>query len=249
MALLTSRTPKDWKDLQEQVAIILKECGFVVYTERTFETVRGSVELDVYAEEKIKVRKYLIACECKHWRSAVPQSVIHSFRTVASDLGINIGYIISSSGFQSGAFTASELTNIKLLNWEEFQEEFCDTWLEKYLTPTITNELETFLDYVEPIVPNWFLKAPYHEKPVLKSLHEKYLTLAAVMMSMSTYGQVIKHEYLKLPLRDTLKPSPSGYLPEPIIDVIGYRDFLDLALEYGKQAVAEFDEIRKRNNI
>ncbi|MCB9333861.1 MAG: restriction endonuclease [Lewinellaceae bacterium] len=70
--------------------------------------------MDVYAEETIKGRKYSIICECKHWKSNIPQSVIHGFRTVTADLGCNIGYIITTSDFQLGATKAAELTNVEL---------------------------------------------------------------------------------------------------------------------------------------
>ncbi|WP_416206758.1 restriction endonuclease [Oceanobacter antarcticus] len=71
---------------------------------KKIETVRGDVELDVYAEEVIKGRKYSIAVECKNWSNNIPQHVVHSFRTVVSDLGVNAGYIVAKTGFQSEAF-------------------------------------------------------------------------------------------------------------------------------------------------
>jgi restriction system protein len=109
--MITSETPGDWKELQEDAASILRECGFKVEVEKKVTTVRGEVEIDVYAEETVKGRKYTILCECKHWASRVPQSVIHSFRTTVADIGANVGYVISTSGFQAGAYAASELTN------------------------------------------------------------------------------------------------------------------------------------------
>jgi restriction system protein len=118
MSLLTTTQPVDWRTLQCGVASILRECGFTVEIERIFKTVRGSVEVDVYAEEIVNGRTYSIASECKHWSSRVPQTVIHAFRTVVADLGVNVGYIVSRKGFQSGAFGASKSTNLKLLTVE-----------------------------------------------------------------------------------------------------------------------------------
>src|SRR5215510_13924373 len=127
--MITSSAPNHWRDLQSQVARILNECGFTVEIEKTVKTVRGNVELDVYAKETVDGRRYSIICECKRWSSRVPQEVIHGFRTVVSDIGANIGYIVSMRGFQSGAFKASELTNIELVTWEEFQSVFEQSWL------------------------------------------------------------------------------------------------------------------------
>jgi restriction system protein len=104
MRLITAKVPNNWKSLQNESAGILAECGFAVKIEKKMPAARGEVEIDVYAEETVKGRKYAIACECKHWGAKVPQTIIHSFRTVVNDLGATIGYLISSRGFQSGSF-------------------------------------------------------------------------------------------------------------------------------------------------
>src|SRR5687768_3242495 len=119
--MITTEQPSDWKDLQNKVGEILHQCGFSVEVEKTIQTVRGQIELDVYAEENIKGRRYSIICECKFWKSNIPQNVIHGFRTVINDLGCNAGYIITTSDFQSGSTNATEFTNVELLTWENFQ--------------------------------------------------------------------------------------------------------------------------------
>ena len=45
--MITSRQPETWQDLQRAVAEILGECGFNVEIEKTIETARGVVEIDV----------------------------------------------------------------------------------------------------------------------------------------------------------------------------------------------------------
>ena len=252
MALLTATSPSDWKALQEEVAAILDECGFTVERERVFETVRGSVELDVYAEETVNGRTYSIACECKHWQSRVPQTVIHAFRTVVADLGVNVGYIISSNGFQSGAFSASELTNLKLLTWEKFQEEFCNTWLENHLSPTITNQLDPIIACTDILVPTWFTKVPDHEIPVLRSLREKYTPFGILMMTFTRYARFLRTDgFPDLPLRHSIKDpfSNPDKIPDAIMDATGYRDLLGHVMEYGKTAIAEFFTVKERNNV
>ncbi|WP_432443884.1 restriction endonuclease [Pedobacter gandavensis] len=73
-----------------------------------------------------------MACECKYWTAAIPQDVIFGFRTKVNDIGANIGLIISSSKFQSGAISAIDRTNVSLLTWDEFQTQYFDTWDIKY---------------------------------------------------------------------------------------------------------------------
>jgi hypothetical protein len=58
--MITTEMPDDWRALQNQVAIILRECGFTVEVEKTLDSARGHVELDVYAEEMVKQRKYIV---------------------------------------------------------------------------------------------------------------------------------------------------------------------------------------------
>ena len=65
--MITEKAPETWQALQTEVAKILAECGLTVEVEKTVATVRGEVEIDVYAEEMIKGRKHTILCECKYW--------------------------------------------------------------------------------------------------------------------------------------------------------------------------------------
>ena len=114
------KTPESWRDLQESVAVILREAGFVAEVERSTNHARGVVELDVYAEHAIQSHVVTLACECKQWKTAVPQAVVQTFRTILSDTGIDAGYIVSAAGFQSGAIQAATYTNVRLVDWAEF---------------------------------------------------------------------------------------------------------------------------------
>ncbi len=130
--IISSTKPTSWKDLQNKVGELLFECGFQVEVEKVIKTVRSDIEIDVYAEENIDGRVYSILCECKYWGSAIPQTIVHAFRTVISDIGTNVGYIITTSEFQSGSVRTSENTNIELLTWEKFQNLFFMSWYSKY---------------------------------------------------------------------------------------------------------------------
>lgn len=245
--LLTVTTPGDWRDLQNSVARILIECGFTVHKEHPLKTVRGSVELDVYAHESIDGRSYSLACECKQWTSRVPQTVVHAFRTVIADIGINSGYIVSSNGFQSGAFEACQNTNLELLTWPEFQVKFSQTWLENYLSPTLQKELDPILSYTEPLVPPWFMQVPEHEVQTLRRLRQKYVPFGILIMMFMPYASFRRSNgFPKLPLRSWFNESGDA-LPDLILDAVGYREFMDASIEFGKRAIEEFDEVRRRN--
>jgi len=47
--MITSIEPENWKSLQNWVADILSQCGLNAQTEHTITTVRGTVEVDVWA--------------------------------------------------------------------------------------------------------------------------------------------------------------------------------------------------------
>ena len=250
--MITNVLPNDWRDLQAQVARILAECGFAVEVEKKIQTVRGEVEIDVYAEEAIKGRTYSILCECKYWRANVPQQVIHGFRTVIADAGAHRGYIISTSGFQSGAFSASELTNLDLVTWPEFQSQFCQTWLENYLSPTITKRMDRLVGFTEPLVETWMCAIPDEDVEVVKALRTKYQEVGALAMSLSTYGHLfMQRAFPVLPIRSQMdaKGYARGDIPEGILDATAYREFLEHMINYGDQGVREFQAVRERNGV
>ena len=120
---IINKDPAVWKELQQYCADILNDCGFDAITEKSIVTVRGAVEVDVYAEKKGAYSNRVL-CECKYWNSSVPQTIIHAFRTVVEDSGANQGIIISKTGFQKGSYEAARNANIILFSWQEFQEAF-----------------------------------------------------------------------------------------------------------------------------
>lgn len=250
--MITIESPKNWKHLQDKVGEILSQSGFCVEVEKKTKTARGEAELDVYAEERIKGRKYTVICECKLWNSKIPQSVIHGFRTIISDTGANKGYIISLKGFQSGSTKAANHTNLELITWQEFQNEFYETWVEKYFVPTMWEKLEPLLGYTDLFGQKWMCGIPDHEVEVVKSLREKYLPFAMIVMSC-TNVQIFskKDRFPVLPLSTDEKYAKEGLdaIPAAITEAIGYREFLNECIKYGQQGISEFREVRERNNV
>lgn len=228
--ILTTKQPQDWKDLQKKVSEILQQCGFKVEKELTTETVRGKVELDVYAEENIKGSKYSIVCECKYWKSNIPQTVIHGFRTVVNDLGCNVGYVITTSDFQSGSVTATENTNVELLTWENFQALFFESWYESYFSPQIAKRLDPILTYSEPILPKWFDKMNEVDKDAYFNLKDKYDLFGWIVMSFTPYARMLTKDTIPpLPLLDRVKENKEVIerIPIEILEETGYNEFLE----------------------
>jgi len=257
IAMIESSMPSDWRDLQNRVARILVECGFEVEVEKSIQVARGCVEVDVHATDRghRPVTTYLY--ECKHWQRAVPKAVVHAFRTVVADYGANWGLVVSSGGFQSGAFEAAENTNVRLVDWSEFQELYEDRWIEHCLVPRLREEAEPLVDYTEPINTRVFRKANQfdeaHQRRFVE-LRELYVGIAflALPLYLGTSTWVAKLRRpdgplkLDLPLREVLGAHPppgADRLPQDLLDADCLREFVDVLCRHLCEGVAAFDEV------
>jgi hypothetical protein len=240
--MITEASPQSWQDLQTQVARVLQECGFTVEIERTVDTVRGSVEIDVFAVEAVDSRTYTTLVECKNWAARVPKSVIHAFRTVVADSGANVGYIVSRAGFQSGALSAAELTNVRLVTWEEFQDGFERTWLHRFFVPVMTDELDALFTYTEPLLPRWYHELDDEAQRRYLALREEHAPLGMLLVVLfSSYSRFLDRELPALPLRGNV---PDDGIPADMLDARAYREFLGAALVEGRKAIAEFRALK-----
>jgi hypothetical protein len=129
------------------VGQLFAETGCDVRIAVTIETVRGHKEIDVHVQDDDIVPPALYLCECKYWKRAVPQEIVHSFRTVLDDVGAHRGFIISVAGFQQGAYEASKNTNIDLLSFAELQRIFFDRWR--------VSMGRRYLPYADLLFPYW----------------------------------------------------------------------------------------------
>lgn len=246
---LTTNKPNDWKDLQNKVSEILEQCGFNVKTELIVKTARGEVELDVYAEEMVKGRKYSIVCECKYWKANIPQNVVHGFRTIINDLGCNIGYLISTSDFQSGSLNTSKYTNVELLTWDTFLDLFMESWYESYLSPQIAYRLGPLLSYTEPILPKWFNKMTESDKKAFLKLKDKYDLFGSLIMIFTPYAKMINNNTIPcLPLYDRIVENKNfiNQIPVEILIESGYKEFFEKCCEFGAIAIGEFRHFRDK---
>lgn len=243
--MITEKTPSDWQQLQDWTAQILRECGWKAETEVAVKLVRGSAEIDVLATESVQGREYKALVECKNWRSRVPQAVVHAFRTVMSDVGANIGYIVSSAGFQEGAYEAAANTNVKLLTWTEFQEAFEEQWYMTHFTHAVSDNLDSLCSYLEPIpaMVHWDQYLGSSDIARLKQMYHQHFALGALILCMlpSTVAYR-KDARVVLPLGDRAKEY--GDLPGSITSQTGYREFLEELIAYSLPILSEFRSYR-----
>jgi hypothetical protein len=249
--MINPYAPKNWRDLQNQVAQILLECGFNVEVTKVITTARGEVEIDVFAEDPTQTPPNIYLCECKHWDSNVPKREIHAFRTVLSDFGANWGLVISKKGFQPGAFQAAEHTNLKLLNWQEFQKLFAARWYREYMLDKLGAESEALIEYTEPINTRIFRKAdnlPLRKQKLFGVLRVKYGSLAWLSIFLSMPYPPHTDSPPRLPLIGNLESSPVGLeavkrVPKEILKTTSLRHLMELMKKHLRLAIAEFDHV------
>lgn len=240
--MITEKTPNTWKELQNWTAQILSECGMKAQSEHTLETVRGKVELDVFATESVEGRQYTHVVECKNWATNIPQNVVHGFRTVLADLGINNGYIVSRAGFQSGARQAAQNTNVLLLTWEEFQAHFEVQWYWKYFAPMLSDRLDPLCSYLEPLpaMASWDQYLQESEVGRLSEMYAEHFSLGMFIMRFHpAVSRIFDREIVRLPLDDS-----SLNLPTEIKELRGYREFATALEKYTLPILDEFRHYR-----
>ena len=245
--MINREMPSEWRDLQNQVGLILRECGLDCEIEKTIQTVRGNVDIDVYAEDKSTQPTTIYLCECKHWQSAVPKTIIHAFRTVVSDYGANWGFVISSAGFQSGAFEAASNSNIRLITWTEFQDLFENRWIEQYMMPRL-QELDPLVEYTEPINSRIFRKTDElneHLQDRFVNLRKQYQDLAYLTLHHYLPYPIGMKSQLDLPLRNAIisENMTAKNIPDDVLDAVCLRDFVNAIYKYGYEGINAFDEI------
>jgi restriction system protein len=245
--LIEAGAPEGWRDLEAHVAKILNECGYDVEVQKNVQLARGDVNIDVWADDHSRPPN-VIAVECKHWASAVTKAVVHGFRTVVSDSGANTGLIVASSGFQAGAIEAAAYSNVRLINWSEFQQMFVEHWYRRYMAPRLRETADPLVEYTEPINSRIFRKArtlSEKRREEFEALRAKYLELGLVFIPMYTKipGRPDGPAIPDLPLRPRYDDDNVNRLPDSVLDAPALRALLDALTEAYGAAIAEFDQV------
>lgn len=226
----------DWRDLQQRVAAILGESGFAAEVGRNLRLARGTVEIDVWATDPTTTPRAVYLCECKRWRSRVPQAEVRAFRTIVSDAGAHFGLFVSAAGFQAGAFEVVEHTNVHLLGWQEFQDLFLERWCSTYWVPALRTRGDRLAGYVDPVSSDAAIRE-FQGEPiepaeavglfVLEMWGDPFNNIAAEMLGQpaESMANAIWRR------RDKYR----AYLPERAAEAESLRDLLDGMLDFAAQ--------------
>lgn len=111
-----------WKQYQEDVAALLRELGFTATVEAKLSGARGVHKIDVHATQTAYGFPITWVVECKYWNKAVPKEKVLVLSQVVADIGADRGFLLSESGFQSGAVLAAQNTNVALTSLPDLRE-------------------------------------------------------------------------------------------------------------------------------
>jgi len=236
-----SHSPKDWKDLQNNVAKLLSEIGYDTEVEKNIQTIRETINIDVYAIDIKKIPQSTILCECKHWNNPVPKTIVHAFRTTVSDYGANHGIIISKAGFQSGTYEAVKNTNIMLFDWEHFQEYFKIRWVQNRQL-TISKITKPLYNYVSVVIQTFF-KEQYNrlsenQIQIFKNLSQKYFSIAFNSSNLD-YKNLESNEFDIQYFEIYLKEIEIQYGQT----FNAYEEYFNFLLKKAKEGIDEFDSL------
>lgn len=239
--LVTHEPPVTWQELEQVVCNILAECGMNAQRQVHLPLLRGAADVDVLADDVQNGITTRIVCECKYWQSAVPQAVVHAFRSVLVETGAHRGYIISKAGFQSGAYEAAHATNIELLTFEEFQRNFFERWIMARLE-SLENSVGGLNTYYEPFrIPGMALILDQSEQAAYYKVWRRPLYLGLVLPHFSPYMRRLGSPapLPRLPMGARRVGDEDLQAPASLAAATGYREFLRLLQEHCADALSE----------
>ncbi|RIJ31040.1 restriction endonuclease [Henriciella algicola] len=246
MPQITSFSPETWQQLEEVVRDILSECGMDAQRNVSLSLPRGGVDVDVLATETVDGITHRTICECKNWNASVPRSVVHAFRTVMIETGVNTGCVISRNGFQTGALEAADATNIKLFTFDEFQNFYFLKWFKRQIW-----ELEDYLDgFHEYYEPPPFGKPGYEklqsddQRQAYDSVWEKYHFAGLILPQFSPYLNIIGQLNVPtLPLNFSEIDRFKIRVPQEIREASAHRELFAALKSYGREGLEELRSV------
>lgn len=124
---------QDWRGYQEEAATFFRSLGLRAETNVRVGGARSQHDVDVLVEFERAGMTHRWVVECKAHRRPITKDRVHVLRDVVADVGADRGILLSESGFQSGARSAADLTNVRVTSLAELrstsEEEMLDVAL------------------------------------------------------------------------------------------------------------------------
>ncbi len=117
------KSPTGWRKYQRQVADVFRSIGFAAVEDATVGGVRGLHDVDVLVTFEAFGRMHTWVVECKDRSRRVEKLHVLVLQAVVADVGADHGFLLSESGFQSGAHRVSRMSNVSLCSLKELRVE------------------------------------------------------------------------------------------------------------------------------
>jgi hypothetical protein len=247
--VIETNAPQTWEALENTSAKILREAGFFVEQRKEVKLVRGTANVDIVFTDAGAAPPITTFIECKHWNTEVTKKEVQAFRTIVQDAGAHSGMLLGSRGFQSGAFAAATSSNVRLIDWKEFEEIYEDRWTDNYLRPALRPAFEPLVDLTEPLSSKLCRELGDLSVKECRSAIET----AEKLTGFAFFGLRLYVEWrenypgfgagkLQLPLRKWLPALAQSELPSSIVEITAARQFLS---EMIREANAGVDQIER----
>jgi len=113
----------DWYQFQEDICLYFQSIGASAETNVTVRGVRTNHDIDILVKTKFLGEDLTWVIEAKKWKKKVNKLQVLALRTIVDEIGADRGFIVSEAGFQSGAYEATNNTNVKLKTFEELKRD------------------------------------------------------------------------------------------------------------------------------
>jgi restriction system protein len=246
-ALIEAQRPATSRDLKRNVARILAECGYDIEVNRALLQRRNRANVDVYAFDPTSPPT-VIVIDCEHWKTLVSEKVVHSFREVVTEIRANRGFIASAIGFEAEAVDATASTNVRLVDWEGFQQQFVRRWFERYMVPRLEEESAALMQYMGPINSRIAPEAealPAEERERFQALQLEHLVLS---MAFTPSAWVPEPKggltWPDIPLRALITfGKGADLIPADLLDARALRPLLEALIGRYRNATADFEGV------
>lgn len=108
-----------WSEYQTKAAEFFASLGLKAEVECKVEGARGVHVIDVYASGSYGGIAFNWVVECKAWKTNIPKEKVMALSGIVQDIGADRGFLLSETGFQSGALLAARSSNITLSSLED----------------------------------------------------------------------------------------------------------------------------------
>jgi hypothetical protein len=135
----------DWREYQNQTAELFRSIGCSAYIEKSVLGVRGQHAVDVLVTRTIYGLEHRWVIETKHWRKRVSKLHVIALKGIVEDVGADRGILLSSSGFQGGAISMAERSNITLSSLDALRVSVQEE-LERYTLSSLEKKAAVIAD-------------------------------------------------------------------------------------------------------